>query len=84
MSRNLPAVIPGSASREEQPSAAPRRSARQEALYSAQLLGQDGQKRGLRGGQPVLQAARSAYLEAEHAGEGDRRLPPGTLRRHAV
>ena len=47
------------------------------AIFTAQLLGQDGQKRGLRGGQPVLDTARSAYLEAEWSGRGDRRIRAG-------
>ena len=47
------------------------------AAFTAQLIGQDGQKRGLRGGPPVLEHARSAYLEAEWAGPGDRRRRAG-------
>jgi hypothetical protein len=39
----------------------------------AQLIGQANQKRGLRGGQPVLDQARSAYLGAEWSGANDRR-----------
>jgi hypothetical protein len=34
------------------------------AAFVAQQMGQSGQKRGLRGGPPVLDAARSAYLGA--------------------
>ena len=52
--------------------------------YAAQLLGQDGQTRGLRGGTPVLEAARSAYLGAEYCGEHDRRPPSGLIMRTAV
>jgi len=52
--------------------------------YAAQLLGQDGQKRGLRGGAPVLDAARSAYLGAEYCGEHDRRPPRGLIMRTAI
>lgn len=82
MSRNLPALLVGAAQRERvQPT--PRR-APTEAVYAAQLLGQDGQRRGLKGGQPVLQAARGAYLETEFSGHGDRRPPAGLLRRTAV
>lgn len=47
--------------------------------FSAQLLGQGGQKRGLKGGKPVLDTARSAYLEAEWSGPDDRRLSAGRL-----
>ncbi len=47
--------------------------------FSAQLLGQSGEKRGLRGGPPVLQSARSAYLEAEFLGPQDRRMRKGRI-----
>jgi hypothetical protein len=47
------------------------------AAFTAQLIGQDGAKRGLRGGPPVLQQARSSYLEAEWKGPSDRRRPAG-------
>jgi hypothetical protein len=47
--------------------------------YDAQLLGQDGAKRGLKGGAPVLDAARAAYLDAEFSGEADRRPSAGLL-----
>jgi hypothetical protein len=47
--------------------------------YDAQLLGQDGAKRGLKGGAPLLDAARAAYLDAEFSGEADRRPPAGLL-----
>lgn len=50
-----------------------------DAGFEAQLLGQPYQRRGLRGGAPVLEAARGAYLSAEYAGEGDRRPAPGLL-----
>jgi len=52
--------------------------------YAAQLIGQDGQKRGLKGGQPVLEAARAAYLGAEHSGVADRRPRVGQVRRTEV
>ena len=47
--------------------------------YAAQLLGQPGQKRGLRGGPETLDHARAAYLEAEWSGPADRRPPPGRI-----
>jgi len=47
--------------------------------FEAQLLGQDGQKRGLRGGKPVLDHAKGAYLDAEYSGRADRRPPRGIL-----
>ena len=50
-----------------------------EAAYTAQVLGQTGQKRGLKGGPPVLDQARSAYLGAAYSGSGDRRPRPGKV-----
>jgi hypothetical protein len=47
--------------------------------YAAQLLGQPGQKRGLRGGPETLDHARAAYLGAEWSGPADRRPPPGRI-----
>jgi hypothetical protein len=43
------------------------------ALFAAQVLGQKGQRRGLKGGPAVLDAARSTYLGAEYSGKRDRR-----------
>jgi hypothetical protein len=51
-----------------------------QARFDAQLLGQDGAKRGLKGGPPVLDAARAAYLDAEYSGEADRRPPAGLIK----
>ena len=50
-----------------------------EATYTAQVLGQTGQKRGLKGGPPVLEQARSAYLGAAYSGRSDRRPRPGKV-----
>jgi hypothetical protein len=47
------------------------------AVFAAQMMGQTGQRRGLKGGPPVLDAARSAYLGAEHSGSAERRPQPG-------
>jgi hypothetical protein len=47
------------------------------AAFAAQMLGQSGQRRGLKGGPPVLDAARSSYLGAEHSGAAERRPRPG-------
>ena len=47
------------------------------AAFSAQLMGQTGQRRGLKGGPPVLDAARSSYLGAEYSGAAERRPKPG-------
>ena len=50
-----------------------------ESAYAAQLMGQDGQKRGLRGGQPVLDAARETYSSVEWSGAQDRRRRQGRI-----
>ena len=47
------------------------------AAFSAQLMGQTGQRRGLKGGPPVLDAARASYLGAEYSGAAERRPKPG-------
>jgi hypothetical protein len=49
------------------------------AAFAAQLMGQGGQRNGIRGGPPVMDAARSTYLGAEYSGEMDRRPPPGKI-----
>lgn len=54
------------------------------AAFAAQLIGQSGQKRGLRGGPPVLDHARSTYLGAEYSGEKDRRPPAGVVKKTEV
>ncbi|NBB16634.1 hypothetical protein GVN21_14820 [Caulobacter sp. SLTY] len=53
------------------------------AAFAAQLLGQPGQRRGLR--QPgTVDAARSAYLETEYSGPADRRPPKGLLKKTEI
>ncbi len=51
------------------------------SAVDAQVAGQTGARRGLRGGAPVLNAARAAYLDAEWRGADDRRLPTGAIRK---
>jgi hypothetical protein len=48
------------------------------------MMGQKGARRGLKGGQPVLKQARSAYLETEFSGSNDRRPPTGLLRKTEI
>jgi hypothetical protein len=55
-----------------------------DAAFEAQILGQPGVKRGLRGGQPVLDQARAAYLGAEYSGPADRRPPSGVVARKKI
>lgn len=63
------------------PPAAPRGP---DPAFAAQLIGQSGQKRGLRGGPPVLDAARSTYLGAEYSGVRDRRPPTGVTKKTEI
>jgi hypothetical protein len=55
-----------------------------QAAFAAQLLGQPGEKRGLRGGPAVIDAARSAYLEAEYSGPADRRPRKGLFKKAEI
>jgi len=54
------------------------------AAFAAQLMGQGGQRNGIKGGPPVLDAARSTYLGAEYSGDKERRPPVGTAKRTDV
>ena len=47
------------------------------AAFAAQVMGQTGQRRGLKGGPPVLDAARSTYLGNAYSGAAERRPRPG-------
>jgi hypothetical protein len=47
------------------------------AIFAAQLIGQDGQKRGLRAGPEVIDVAKTAYNRTEWSGAKDRRAPKG-------
>jgi len=60
------------------------RSPHDEAAFTAQMMGQTGARRGLKGGPPVLKQARSAYLETEFSGPNDRRPPAGLLRKTEI
>ena len=54
------------------------------AAFAAHLMGQPGQKRGLRGGQEVLDAARSTYLGTEYSGAADRRPKAGLIKKTEI
>lgn len=54
------------------------------SAFAAQVLGQAGQKRGLKGGAPVLDSARTTYLGREYSGRHDRRPTPGGTRKTEV
>ncbi|WP_041373026.1 hypothetical protein [Phenylobacterium zucineum] len=47
------------------------------AVFTAQLMGQDGQKRGLRAGPLHIDQARGAYNKVEWSGSRDRRARAG-------
>jgi hypothetical protein len=48
-----------------------------EAAFAAQILGQEGHRRGLRGGKETLDTARTVYNQTEYSGAADRRTPKG-------
>ena len=48
-----------------------------QAAFAAQLIGQDGQKRGLKAGAEVIGAAKTLYNRTEWSGAKDRRAPAG-------
>lgn len=52
--------------------------------FAAQILGQPGQKRGLRGGEETLNLARSTYMDTEWSGRADRRLKRGRMTKTRV
>ncbi|WP_165190686.1 hypothetical protein [Caulobacter soli] len=69
--------------RDEQPAPPPpRRSGF--ATFAAHVMGQSGQKRGLRGGQEVLDTARSTYLGTEYSGPADRRPRAGLIKKTEI
>ena len=73
LDRNLPVPVTVSVSEELGPQPV------SEAAYAAQIMGQGGQKRGLRGGRETLDRARSTYLETEWSGPSDRRIAVGRI-----
>ncbi len=72
--QNLPAVVATPVREEPVP---PEPAA--DAAVAAQVMGQGGQKRGLRGGPPVLSQARATYLQTEWSGPADRRVRTGII-----
>jgi hypothetical protein len=48
-----------------------------DAEFAAQVMGQDGQRRGLRGGPRILDDARVAYNRVQWSGNWDRRARSG-------
>ncbi|THD82554.1 MAG: hypothetical protein E7812_01540 [Phenylobacterium sp.] len=48
-----------------------------QATFAAQLMGQDGAKRGLRAGPEAFDSAKDLYNRTEWSGTKDRRAPKG-------
>jgi hypothetical protein len=61
------------------PGAARRMAPEPTANAETHMIAQAARTRGLRGGQKVLEAARSAYLEAQWSGPRDRRVGRGRI-----
>ena len=70
--------------RDEQPAPPPPPRRGAFATFAAHIMGQTGQKRGLRGGQEVLDAARSTYLGTEYSGPADRRPRAGLIKKTEI
>jgi hypothetical protein len=61
------------------PAPPPRSPHRPPTGTDAHLIAQSARARGLRGGQQVLDTARSTYLENEYSGPNDRRARAGLI-----
>ncbi len=83
-SENLPVVAGPVADAAEPEPGRTRLRPRSTLAFLAQLFGQDGRRRGLKAGVPVLEEARAAYLDVEWSGPADRRLPVGLIARRRV
>ena len=66
------------------PHAEPEPERTPDVAFEAQLLGQGGQKKGLKGGKEVLDHAREAYLGTEYSGAADRRPKPGLVKKTEI
>jgi hypothetical protein len=49
------------------------------AAFAAQLMGQDGARRGLKAGPELFDAAKSTYVKTEWSGAKDRRARKGRI-----
>ena len=54
------------------------------STFSAHLMGQSGQKRGLRGGPLLIDAAQGAYKAVEYSGPAERRARLGQVTKTEV
>lgn len=57
---------------------------RVESEFAAQMLGQDGQRRGLRAGPNIVDIAQAAYNRVEWSGSYDRRARKGRQARTEI
>lgn len=80
----LPMVIPQPEGDEPEPALGPKPAGPATAPFAAQVMGQGGIRRGLRGGQEVLDTARATYLETEYSGRNDRRPRKGLLKKTEI
>jgi hypothetical protein len=55
-----------------------------QAAFEAQLIGQDGAKRGLRAGAELIPAAKTLYNRIEWSGAKDRRAAKGSTARTRI
>ena len=69
--RSVPALY------ETPPPPAPVQTPSPAAVFAAQVLGQDGHRRGLRGGKETLDTARTVDNQTEYSGAADRRSRKG-------
>jgi hypothetical protein len=67
-----------------EPAEPPRTPTQPPANLEAHLIAQGARTRGLRGGQKVLETARSVYLETEWSGPNDRRVRAGRITKTEV
>lgn len=73
------AVVPAGPARSHAQDLPPGGAGAADSGFAAQMMGQTGRKRGLKGGPPVLDEAKAAYLETEWSGPSDRRLAAGKV-----
>lgn len=52
--------------------------------FTAHVMAQGEQRRGLKGGPETLQTARQAYNRTEYSGQADRRAPAGRMARTKI
>lgn len=76
---NLPMVVDPPPQRERVRAKTAKSDPAGTATFAAQLIGQPGIKRGLKGGPETLEAARSSYLGTEYSGRNDRRPAKGLI-----